>query len=289
MRRKATWLSVLAACLGGVAVTAQSQQAMMSPPPTLYITREVVKPGKTAAHEKWETGWPRAFGKANWSTHYIAASSLTGEPRALYMTGYDSMEEWAKDGQAQEKNATLSAETASLSDKDGEYLTELRNGVFTYMPELSYHPEVPVARIRYFGIVTFHVKRGHDDHFVAARKIALAAHEKANLGDHFAVYHMIAGGPAGTYLVFLPMKSLAELDQFPAIHGKAYKDAMGEDGQKKMDEFDSQGLESSETNVFALSPQMSYPSKEWVEADAFWATKPSGAAKPMAKKEEAKN
>jgi hypothetical protein len=261
--------------VSAVVVIAQSQEAMMKPPKVLTMTREVLKTGKGAVHEKWEAGWPRMFAKANWPTHYLAMSSITGEPRVLFFTGYESMEDWAKDTQAQEKNAVIAAEEESLADKDGDYLTGLTNAVFTYMPELSYHPDVPVAGTRYFGAVVFHVKRGHDDHFVEARKAALAAHEKAGLGDHYAVYHLTAGGNAGTYVIFLPMKSLAELDAFPTIHGKPYKDALGEEGQKKLDDFDSQGLESSETQIFAISPSMSYPAKEWVQADEeFWGGKP---------------
>ena len=280
---------MLVLCVLGVAGIAQAQEAMMSPPKVLTMTREVLKTGKGAAHEKWEAGWPRMFAKANWPTHYIAMSSITGEPRVLFFTGYDSLQDWAKDTHAQEQDATIASEETTLADKDGDYLTGLTNAVFTYMPELSYHPDVPVAGTRYFGTVAFHVKPGHGDHFVEVRKIALAAHEKAGLSDHYALYHLTAGGAQGTYVIFLPMKSLAELDAFPTVHGKAYKDALGEDGQKKLADFDSQGLESSETQIFTLSPGMSYPAKEWAQADPdFWGSKPAAPAKAASKKEPAK-
>jgi hypothetical protein len=35
----------------------------------LQIFREQVKPGKGAAHETVEAGWPKAFAKAKWPTH----------------------------------------------------------------------------------------------------------------------------------------------------------------------------------------------------------------------------
>jgi hypothetical protein len=287
--RKLILLPVLVLCVLAVVAIAQAEDAMMKPPKVLTMTREVLKTGKAAAHEKWEAGWPRMFAKANWPTHYMAMSAITGEPRVLFFTGFESMEDWAKESQAQDKNAAMAAEQATLADKDGDYLTGLTNVVFTYMPELSYHPEVTVAGTRYFATVVFHVKRGHDDHFVEVRKVALAAHEKAGLGDHYAVYHVVAGGAAGTYVIFLPLKSLAELDAFPTVHGKAYKDALGEDGQKKLDDFDSQGLESSETQIFSISPSMSYPSKDWVQADPeFWGRKPAAPAKAAGKTETEK-
>jgi hypothetical protein len=287
MLNKAKLLFVICICLG-LSMVAQAQQAMMSPPKVLFITREVVKPGKGAAHEKWEAGWPRAFAKANWPTHYIAASALTGEPRAIFLVGYDSMAAWEQDNAAVEKNTALSAEMMALADKDGDFLKELTNGVFTYMPELSYNPDMSIAGARYFGIFIVNVKPGHGDHFVEARKIAKEAHEKAKLGDHYAVYHATAGISSGRYLVFLPMKSLTELDQFPILHGKAYKDAMGEENQKKMMDFEAQGEESAEMQIFAFSPKMSYPAKDWVDADpAFWSPKPE-AAKPAEKQEPKK-
>ena len=273
--------------LCGVLV-AQAQQTMMSPPKVLVITREALKPGKYAVHEKWEAGWPRAFGKASWPVHYIAASSLTGEPRVLFMTGYESLAAWEKDNDNIAKNAGLAAEFAMLSEKDGDFLSEQKTAVFSYMPELSYHPEVSIAGTRYFGIFVVHVKPGHNEHFEAVRKTAAEAHAKANLGDHYAVFHCVTGSSAGLYLVFIPMKSLAELDQFSIVHGKAYQEALGEEGRKAIADFAMQGQESSELQLFAFSPKMSYVGKDWVDADpAFWAPKPA-AAKPMEKKEPAK-
>jgi hypothetical protein len=288
--KKSSMLLALGLCLAGSGV-ARAQETMMSPPKVLTVIREVEKPGKTAAHMDWEAGYPRAFAKANWPAHYIALSSASGEPRVLFFNGYDSMAEWEKDGAAQEKNVQLTAEMQRLDPKDGEFLSETRRSVLTYMPELSYHPDVPVAGTHYFMIVSFHVKPGHADHFAEVRKLVKAAHEKANLSDHYAVFQFRLGAPSGSYAIFVPMKSGAELDEFEAVHGKAYKDALGEDGQKKLEEFNREGIESSEAQFFVMSPKMSYPPKEWVAADpSFWAPKPAAkpAAKSAAKKEPEK-
>ncbi len=283
LKRVCMW-SVALSCLGS-GLLAQAQPVMLTPPKVLVITREVLKPGKGAAHEKWETGWPRAFAKAKWPTHYLAVSSLTGENRALYMTGFDSLAAWEADSRAVEKNATLSAELATLADKDGDYLTELRTAAFTYQPEQSYRADSPLAGTRYFMIISQTVKPGHGDHFAEVRKIVRQAHEKVGLDEHFAVYQASAGPNAGLRLIFIPMKSLAEADQAAERHGKAYQDALGEEGRRKVSEFAAQGLESSETHIFAFSPKMSYVSKEWIAAEPdFWAPKP---ARATAKKDAA--
>lgn len=289
MRTKFSLL--LAGTVGlGLAASATAQQTMLTPPKVLVIAREVVKTGKAAAHEKWETGWPRAFAKAKWPVHYLAATAVTGESRALFMTGYDSLAAWEKDIQDQGKNAALSASEEMLADKDGDFLTESKTAAFTYMPDLSYRAEdLPLAGLRGFTVVSVHVKPGHGKHFEEVRKIVRAAHEKAGLTDHYSVYQVRAGAPNGTYLIFVPMKSLAEADQFDTIHGKAYQDALGDDGQKAIADFGAQGLESSESQFFVFSPKMSYVSKDWIDADKdFWAPKPEPAAKPAAAKKDEK-
>lgn len=279
--KKAAMLFAVGLSLSGAAF-AQTQETMMSPPKVLTVIREVEKPGKGAAHADWESGYPRAYAKANWPTRYIALSAVTGAHRILFFTGFDSMAAWEKDGNAQEANAALTADIDRLDAKDGEFVAENTRAVLTYMPELSYHPDVSVAGTRYFTIVAIHVKPGHSEHFEEVRKLVKAAHEKANLSDHYAVFRFRLGAPSGTYAIFVPMKSAAELDQFADIHGQAYKDALGEEGRKKLDEFDRDGLESSETQLFQLSPKISYAPQEWADADpGFWGTKVA-AANPAA-------
>jgi len=207
----------------------------------------------------------------------------------LFITGYDSEEAWEKDNLAQRKNPALRAALEALAAKDADFLKESTTSVFAFMPEISYKAAVPVATMRYFRIVAVQVKPGHNDHFVEVRKIIKAAHEKANLDEHYAVYHRVQGGSTGLYLIFLPLKSLAQNDQFESLHGTAYKAALGEEGQKKITEFGMQGEESTESQIFEFSPPMSYPPKAFLDTDpAFWAPKAAPVAKPAGAKEPPK-
>jgi hypothetical protein len=282
-------LLLMAGVYLGCATMANAQEAMMRPPKVLTITREAVKTGKSSAHEKWEEGWPKAYAKAKWSTHYLAMTAITGESRVLFLTPYDSMAAWEEDVRAQDKNPDLSAANEALGAKNGDFLSDSKTAVFTLMPELSYQQELPAAGIRGFMVVAQTVKPGHGKHYEEIRKMVKAAHEKAGLKEHYTVYHVSAGANSGLYLIFIPIKGLADVDQFDALHGQAYKDALGEEGQNKITEFGMQGLESSETQLFVFSPRMSYAPKAWVDAEPdFWAPKPSPAAKPAAAKKEAK-
>ena len=254
------------------------------PPKVLQIFREEVKPGKGPAHQKWETGWPRAFARANWPTHSLAMTSVSGPSEAWYLTGYESFTAWEKDRQNFDKNQTLKAEDDRLSQGDGEFLSAARSIVAAYREDLSSKVAVQLPKMRYFRVLTFRVRPGHDSDFEDAAKIIKGGYEKANVALPWAVYQVSLGMPTPTYMVFLPMKSFDEIDAAVA-RSKTMQEAYGEENQKKMTKLASDGYLTIDSNIFAFDPKMSYPAKEFIAADPdFWTTKPP----PAAKKEEAK-
>src|ERR1700741_5579216 len=82
--------------------------ASSGPAKVMVIFREFVKPGKAGTpHDKTESAFVEAMAKAKWPTHYVGASSMSGKPRVLFLTRYDSYEAWEKDVTATNKNASL--------------------------------------------------------------------------------------------------------------------------------------------------------------------------------------
>jgi hypothetical protein len=277
---------LVAGMLGGAAVRAQDD--MLHPPKVLVIVREDTKPGKGGlVHERSEQLFIRAFKKGK-GANYIAATTTTYSNSAYFFSAYDSFADWEKDNQTVAKNAGADIDLAL--QHDGELLTSSRTMTAVLRADLSYHANFrPIKGLRYFVMYTVRVRPGHEDEFVEARKHALAAHEKANLPDSYSIYQVNSGAPTGTFIFFVPMNSLAEMDEFPVVHGKAYQDALGEEGQKALREFDRNGLIGAESILVELSPKMSYPPKAFVDADPdFWAPKPAAAAKAAATKREGK-
>ncbi len=268
----------------GLPAYAQAQ-ASTPPPNILQITREEVKFGHGPAHAKTEAGWPRAWAKANWPNHWTALVSVTGPSEAWYVAGWESLAAWERDTQAVAANSALQAENDRLSAEDAQHLNSGRSIVARYRADLSHRPGANIPTMRVFSITMVRIRPGHNEDFEAARKISKDAHEKAGVQDNHSVFQVISGMPAGTFLIITPMKSLADADAGPQIHGQAYQDAVGDEGRKKLGELASSGTITSETNYFRFSPEMSYPSKEYIEADpGFWKPKPAKMA--MAKKEE---
>lgn len=282
-------LAVFVLLTAGGAATAAAQDAPSShmPPKVLVIGREYTKPGKSGgAHEKTESLFVQAMKRAKWPTHYLAVESLSGKSRALFLTGYDTFEEWENDQLAQQKNATLSADLARAWAGDGELLSDTDGGAFRFNAEYSLRPEVDIAHMRYFEIARFQVKPGHDKEWDDGMKMVLAAYEKIP-GAHWACYSSVYGSPDTTYIFFTPLKSGAEIDK-EIGQGKDFEAAMGLEGMKRLGELSAASIQESQTNLFSFNPRMSYPRDEWVKADPdYWSPK-AGAAPAAAKNPAAK-
>jgi hypothetical protein len=259
-------------------------QETTPPPKVLTIFREFLKPGKGGApHEKAESTFVQAMARAKWPTHYFAATSLSGKSRALFFTGYDSFEAWEKDNQAQQKNAVLSAELDRASVNDGELLSETDGSLLTYNEDQSLRAPVDIAHMRYFEISLYRVRPGHRKEWSDLVKLVKDAYDKIS-DVHWAMYEAAYGQEGATYVVIIPMKSAAEIDQGMG-RDKQFREAMGEEGMKKLGELESSAVEFYQTNLFQFAPKMSYPPDAWVKADPeFWKAK--AAAKAVAKTEE---
>lgn len=261
-------------------VAAQDQSGTHPPPKVLTITREFVKPGRSGSiHEKSESAFVQAMSHAKWPTHYLALDSLSGRPRSLFLTGYDSFEAWEKDFQATQKNSTLMAALDRAAMADGDLLSDMDMGAFRYSEEYSLRSAVDIPHMRYFEISVFHVRSGRHKEWDDLVKLVMAAYEK--IPDvHWATYEAVYGQMGSEYLVFTPLKSASEIDK-EAAQDKQFQAAMGEEGLKKLSELEAAAVESSQSNLFAFNPKMSYTSDEWVKADPdFWKPKPAGSAPP---------
>ena len=286
--KKISLLGNLVASLVTLPLCAAESSGPPPPPKVLQIYREEVKVGKGPAHVNVEKGFVAAAARAKWPTHYLAMTAVTGPGEAWFLTGYPSFAAWEKDREEADKNTAFTAEIERLVEKDGELLSNGRSLVATLREDLGAGGPVDIARMRYFRLITFRVRPGHETDFQDAVKIVRAAYEKAKVDVPWAVYQITGGMPGPTFMVFIPMKSMAEIDASLARAG-TIREAEGPENEKALTKLASEGYASVEQNVFAFSPAMSYPSKEFVARDPeFWTPKPAAKAAAPAKKAEAR-
>jgi hypothetical protein len=272
--------STLLVSLAAFPLRAAESPGPPGPPKVLQIFREEVKVGKAPAHVKVEKGFVAAFARANWPTHYLAMTTITGPTEAWFLTGYPSFAAWEKDRDDTDKNTALTADLDRLVEKDGELLTNGRSLVAFLREDLSAGGPVDIAKMRYFRLLTFRLRPGHESDFQDATKIVRSAYEKAKIEWPRAVYQISGGMPGPTFMIFFPMKSMSEIDALIARAG-TIREAEGPENEKAFAKLASDGYTTVESNIFAFSPAMSYPSKEFIARDPeFWT--PKQAAKPAA-------
>jgi hypothetical protein len=275
---------------GGVSAVRAQAQTYSGPPKVIRIGREEVKPGKDSAHTKLETAWARAFAESKVADNWIGMTSVSGTNEVWFISAFDSLAAMEKSSQGIENTPAWQALNEKFAAQESEFLSGMRNIVGMYREELSYQGiKTNIGEMRYLYVTTVRVRPGHNNDFIEATKMSKAAHEKANVPERWSVFEVTLGMPHGTYLIIEPLKTLADVDAFPQTHGKDYRDAVGDDGRKRLAELSNAGTISTETNIFAFSPEMSIPLPEIAAADPnFWHPKPMKKAVPAAKKGEEK-
>jgi len=274
-------------------IVSAQDQSTASIPKVLQITREFTKPGKAGAvHEKAESAFVQAMARAKWPTHYMAVSSLSGKQRSLFLTRYDSFEGWEKDNAAIAKNASLAASLDHASVNDGDLLDSLDQGVFYFRDSMSLRPMADISKMRYLDVMVFKIRAGKNREWQELVKLAKEGYGKGDPQAHWGTFELVYGGEAGTYLVLMARKSLAEVDRGFSIENDVMS-AIGEANGKRMDELFASCVESLQTQLFAFNPAMSYPAEEWIKADPdFWKPKAATATampkKPAAAEDKAK-
>ena len=109
-------LGLSLAVVGSTLTAAQDASTTSTLPKILQFTIEYTKPYKGgAAHDKTESAFIAAEEKAKFPVYYMAMDSMSGKSRALFMTHYDSFEEWEKDNKLVESNPTLAAGLKTLA------------------------------------------------------------------------------------------------------------------------------------------------------------------------------
>ena len=245
-----------------------------APPNILVVQREMLKPGKSGSpHMKTESAFIKAFADAKMQTYYLGVDSLSGPSRALFFVGYDSYAEWGKDLDMMRKNASLAAAVDSAQINDGELLSGFEQQVFALREDMSLNDHIDVGATRFWEIEMWKVKPGHDAEWSALVKLYTDNYAKVAPNAQWATFQSVyAMDNGGLFAVFIPYKSMAEIDQ-TKINDAKFGASLSAEDQKKMAELGSI-IESSQSNLFAVNPKLSFPFPAWTKSDpSFWNAK----------------
>jgi hypothetical protein len=251
--------------------------AQDSPPAYLQIFREEVKPGRGGPHVTTEAGWPRAFARAKTPNYYLAMTTIYGPSEAWFVEGHGSVAEIEEANKAIDAAPGLNAELDRLAQADAANVSGVRGILGRYRADLSSGGAVDVSQMRVWEVLVFQVRPGHEANFGEAAKLYKSTVEQAKVDLPWATYEVLAGMPGPTYLIFVPHRTLTEIDPAAGV-GAAVEKAFSEEAMKKLSTL-AEGYSSVEDMIFTVSPQMSYLSSEFVARDPKFWTRKSPAAK----------
>ncbi len=271
---RCVFMPVMLCMLSAAPLSLRAQEdGVNGPPKVLVVIREMTKPGRDGAmHTKTEGEFARIVRENHLDIHYFGMTSLSGQNRALFLSGYSSLAEWEAASKSMAKNSAAAAAMDRVNVEDGDLLSEAAQSVWIHDPELSMN-EHDLKGDRYMQISQYMVKPGHVAEWEQLVRLVKEGYAKGIPDASWSIFEQRYGPSGNAYVVITPLKSLDEVDGMLS-GGKAFMNAMGESGMKKMAELEANCVSSWQMNLFAFSPGMSNPPESWVKAEPdFWAPK----------------
>ncbi len=284
MRKTSRLFLGLSLAVSGVTMAAAQDQppAKMKPPNYIQVTVEYTKPGKGGlAHDKTESAFVAAMTKAKFPINYWAYNSMSGKPRALYISGFNSFAEMGKANKIFE-NPAVASTFEPLNVADGELLEDSKQLIFSYADDLSLRPEVDLFHHRFLEADIIHVREGHIKEFRELAKIWVDHFGKEGMSAHWDAFQDEYGEEGGYFIFLTADKSLEDVDAGFA-DGKKFMASLSDADKKRIGELRAEAIDEDRTELYSVNPAQSYVPESFIKGDPYWKPKSGGAAKPAAK------
>ena len=239
----------------------------------LFLTNVDIKPEQGNAYQKLESDEIQAMRAANAPSHYIGMGSITGANHVIYLHGFDAFADLQKNHEATMAMTKLMDTLRADGASEAPLITDRHTSIYEYKADLSEHVNLDLSKMRFMRVVLFHVRSGHDQDWEHVVKLFMKAYDSVPEA-HWAMFEKMYGvGSDNTYILVTPMTSLSEVD---AMHDndKKFTASVGEDQIQMLRKSLDAAVESSESDLFAINPQLSYAPDAWVTTSPdFWGKK----------------
>jgi hypothetical protein len=250
-----------------------------APPNLLVLVHQQFRFGSEGARQKHEIAIAKACKDLSVPNQWIDLQSITGAPESLSFDPMDSFEQVDYAFAAWRKIYATHPELARLQEEIRNLETSERTSIAVRRSDLSYHASfIDLSKARFMRVLEVRLLPGHDAEFVEAFKTLRAAYEKIKADTPWVVYQVNVGMPSPTFLAFVPMRALRQNDDLLAWRS-LLQDAEGEAGADRMQQIARIAYASTESNLYAISPETSHVFKEFADGDpGFWSPRSSADA-----------
>jgi hypothetical protein len=242
-----------------------------APPNLVLLLHQEIQQGKTLERQKLESAISRACDRLETPSDWIDLQSFTGAQEAMFFDPFDSFEdlgkskiEWGQFFTAHPELARMQEEIESLVVSDRTIIAARRN-------DLGYLADsIDLSEARYMRVLDIRLFPGHENDFVEAIKILADGYAKIQADTPWVVYQVDMGIPTPAFLVVMPMPELKPNDDLLSWRASLVE-AEGEQGADAFRKIAREAFASTETNLYAVRPEMSHVSKEFAANDPkFW-------------------
>lgn len=239
----------------------------------LFLTNVELKPEQGYAFQKLESDEIQALRAANAPSHYLGMGSITGPSHVIFLHGFDAFADLQKNHEATMAMTKLMDTLRADGASEAPLIADRHTSIYEYKEDLSEHVNLDLSKMRFMRVTLFHVRSGHDQDWEHLVKLFMKAYDSTPEA-HWAMFEKIYGvGSDNTYILVTPMAALSEVDAMRA-NNKTFEQSVGADQLQVLRNGLSAAVESSETDLFALSPQLSYAPDSWITASPdFWGKK----------------
>lgn len=263
----------------------ESPNPAAEPPKMLLLVHQEFRFGKEGERQKLDVAISRACEHLNVPNDWIDLESLSGPPEALFFDPFDSFEQvdtafadWRRIFAAHPELARMQEEMKTLVTSERTIITVRRD-------DLGYRQQsIDLSKARFMRVLEVRLNPGHESDFVEAFRMLGAAYDKIKPDTPWVVYQVNVGMPSPAFLVFMPMRALKQNDE-PLLSRKGLREAEGEDAAHQMEQIAREAYASTESNLYAISPETSHVSKDFADGDPqFWSPHRPAVPKPSSRK-----
>jgi hypothetical protein len=253
---------------------AQDQKAAnpaAAPPNLVLLLHQEIQAGKTKERQKLESSISRACDRLEAPTEWIHLQSLTGSRESLLFDPLDSFEDLGKSKIEWRQFLAAHPDLAQMQEEIESLVLSDRTIIAARRDDLGYRADsIDLSEAHYMRVLDVRLFPGHESDFVEAIKILADAYAKIAADTPWVVYQVDVGIPAPAFLVFMPMPELKPNDDLLSWRENLIQ-AEGEQAADSLQKIAREAFASTETNLYAVSPELSHVSQEFAASDLdFW-------------------
>ncbi|MGH9710001.1 MAG: hypothetical protein ACRD37_05610 [Candidatus Acidiferrales bacterium] len=240
-------------------------------PKVINIVHEALVPGKEAAYAGLLAKIADGYNRAKIPVYWLESQSFTGAPDAMSLNFFDSFADAETALHALGVAAATHPELTPMQQQLLTYTSSVTNAIAVRRDDIGYRADaIDFSKARILRVATVVVRQGREEEFAEAIRGLASAYEKVNADSPWVLYHVNAGAPATTFVFFMPMRSLGDMDAYIA-RAKPLREAEGQALVSRMQEVARNAYVSWDSELFAVNAPASHVSAAFAAGDPqFW-------------------